>query len=1048
MKILTWLFSLGTAALSFSAIGQSVVSFTGTPLVQNFDSMGTAGTVTVPGWFFGTAAAGNGAITRTNALLVSAGTASVTTNYNAGAAGGADRAFGSQAGTAAGGDLNMEVRIRNNTGFQSITAINVTYDGEQWRNNNNATAQTLTMRYSTDGVTFTAMPAMFTFTSPINTTTAAALDGNLPANRVAGIGGSYTLPASVPPGGTIYLRWLDVNDSGNDHILAIDNFSFSATLVTDPTTITILTPTNGQQVVKSAILNVTTLTTGNITNVDFEIDGAFYLRDATAPYGGAFPTTDPQFTVGSHTIRAIAFDATGATTPSAISNFTVLANSAPFLLITNTFTTNLVNGRINNGPYLVGSFVTVQATNFDDVAVTNVDWYVDGALYVRRAGASTGFTYNDSLSGSHTIYGIASDAGGLTMQSATVGISVTNPSPNFVVLVPNGSTWQTFSGGVAPPLDGINFAWYRTGYDTAGAWSNLVAEIGEGDRADGYPETSHVDIGPGTARYRAVWFRKEFNVVSPGQYQNFRLNLLRDDGAVVFINDVPVWTNNMALPLGETLLFPNDFSTNLAAIAAPDEGLVYQTFNLDPLDYPNLAAGNWTVAVEVHQNSATSSDLSFDFMLWGEFATLPTLAITSPTNNQAFRQGDSTTVNVSVSTFVTNAIVKLDNVVQGSDDVLPFSVVVSNLTVGMHTLVAQGTDSFGNPGVSAPITINVTPNLPPTVVVTNLIDGTNLLVGGFIANVGASAADDASVARVEFYDNGALRATDTTSPYAAALMVDFTVGTHFITARAYDGAGLFTDSAPITVNVTNPPALTAVLTNRADWRYLVPDADVPNWFTSGFADGSWAVGPAKFGFGGDGETTVLARTNITTGATNVGFYFRKQLSLTAPQLASFGGIPLWLNRDDGAVVYVNGAEVYRVKMTTNNPVVPYNALADAPAVGGTDENTFFVATNLPTSVFSAGVNTIAVEVHQDTPASSDISFDLMLWGSVAAGPTLTIVLNLDGSVTVSWNGGGTLISSNDPSTPRATWTTVAGASPVTFTAGSLATHRFYAVRVP
>jgi hypothetical protein len=280
-------------------------------------------------------------------------------------------------------------------------------------------------------------------------------------------------------------------------------------------------------------------------------------------------------------------------------------------------------------------------------------------------------------------------------------------------------------------------------------------------------------------------------------------------------------------------------------------------------------------------------------------------------------------------------------------------------------------------------------------------------------------------------------------------MVDFTVGTHQITARAFDGAGLSTLSAPVTVNVTNPPALTAVLTNRADWKYFVPAADVAGWFTSGFPDGSWAVGPAKFGFGGDGETTVLDRTNLVTGVTNVGFYFRKQITLTAPQLASFGSIPLWLNRDDGAVVYVNGTEVYRVKMTTNAPAAPaYNAQADAPAVGGNDENTFFVSTNLPTSVFSAGPNTIAVEVHQDSPTSSDISFDLMLWGAVAGGPTLTIVLQPNGDVTVSWAGGGTLIGTDDPTTPRAGWATVPGASPVTIAAGSLLAKRFYAVRVP
>ena len=883
-----------------------------------------------------------------------------------------------------------------------------------------------------------------------------SLDGS--ANSWQAVGnfstvGPITFDVNVgswPSSGALYLLWVDDNaNPGTDGAFLIDNVRFELFNNNDPVSIVLLTPTNGTQVVQSGNLNVTTRTLGPVVRVEFLIDGALYLNDTAAPFGGAFPAVAPVFTVGPHNIRAVAYDAGNNPTSSSTSNFTVVANSAPVITITNTFTTNIVNGRINNGPYLVGSFVTVQATVTDDVGITNVDWYVDNVLYVSRAAASFNFTYNDSRAGGHTIYGIASDAGGLTTQSATVGISVTNPSPNFVVLVPNGSDWLTFSGALAPPQDNIPFPWYKTGYDTTG-WSNLVAEIGAGDRVDGYPESSVVDLGPAASRYQRVYFKKEFNVTSPGQYQNFRLNLLRDDGAIVFINDEPVWTNNMATT-ADNGLFTYDFSTNLAAIAAPDEGLVYQTFNISSANYPNLLSGNWSIGVEVHQNSITSSDLSFDFMLWGEFATLPTLAITSPTNNQTFRQGDSATVAVSASTFVTNATLYFDGVLYGTDDTLPYSIVVSNLTPGMHTLVARGTDNQGNPEASsATITINVLPNTPPTgVAITNLLDGTNLLVGGFLINVGASAADDGGVTRVEFYDNGVLRATDTTSPYAAALMVDFTFGTHQITARAFDGAGLSTVSAPITVNVTNPPALTAVLTNRADWKYFVPDAEVAGWFSSGFADGSWAVGPAKFGFGGDGETTVLPRSNTVANVANLGFYFRKQISLTAPQLASFGSIPLWLNRDDGAVVYVNGTEVYRVKMTTNAPAAPaYNAQADAPAVGGNDENTFFVSTNLPTSVFSAGVNTIAVEVHQDGPGSSDISFDLMLWGSVAAGPTLTIVLQPNGDVTVSWAGGGTLIGTDDPTTPRASWATVPGASPVSIAAGSLLAKRFYAVRVP
>ena len=55
----------------------------------------------------------------------------------------------------------------------------------------------------------------------------------------------------------------------------------------------------------------------------------------------------------------------------------------------------------------------------------------------------------------------------------------------------------------------------------------------------------------------------------------------------------------------------------------------------------------------------------------------------------------------------------------------------------------------------------------------------------------------------------------------------------------------------------------------------------------------------------------------------------------------------------------------------------------------------------------------------------------------------------DGSVTITWAGGGTLISSADPSVPRGSWSPVSlAASPHTIAAGSQAAQRFYTVRVP
>src|SRR5262249_37711490 len=84
--------------------------------------------------------------------------------------------------------------------------------------------------------------------------------------------------------------------------------------------------------------------------------------------------------------------------------------------------------------------------------------------------------------------------------------------------------------------------------------------------------------------------------------------------------------------------------------------------------------------------------------------------------------------------------------------------------------------------------------------------------------------------------------------------------------------------------------------------------------------------------------------------------------------------------DDGAVVYLNGTEVYRNNMPSGT--IAYNTLAST-AIGGADESTWYAATLSP-SLLQSGSNTIAVELHQADVTSSDISFDFQLTGTTTS----------------------------------------------------------------
>jgi hypothetical protein len=91
-------------------------------------------------------------------------------------------------------------------------------------------------------------------------------------------------------------------------------------------------------------------------------------------------------------------------------------------------------------------------------------------------------------------------------------------------------------------------------------------------------------------------------------------------------------------------------------------------------------------------------------------------------------------------------------------------------------------------------------NTPPTVQITYPADGS--VVNG-PSTVTATAADDTAVAKVEFFVDGALRATDTTAPYAFDWnSLAESLGSHTLKAVATDAAGA-AGSHQITVNVQN-----------------------------------------------------------------------------------------------------------------------------------------------------------------------------------------------------------------------------------------------------
>ncbi len=172
--------------------------------------------------------------------------------------------------------------------------------------------------------------------------------------------------------------------------------------------------------------------------------------------------------------------------------------------------------------------------------------------------------------------------------------------PNFSQLITSGSEWKYLDDG-----SDQGTTWTDLNYDDS-SWASGNAQLGYGDG----DEATVISYGSDASnKYITYYFRKVINVSNPNEQNGLKIELLRDDGAVVYLNGTEVFRSNMP---SESITYQT-----LAASTIASDGEDVFKIKLIPSSY--LVSGDNIIAVEVHQRSVTSSDLSFDFKLSFDF---------------------------------------------------------------------------------------------------------------------------------------------------------------------------------------------------------------------------------------------------------------------------------------------------------------------------------------------------------------------------------------------------------------------------------------------
>jgi len=180
---------------------------------------------------------------------------------------------------------------------------------------------------------------------------------------------------------------------------------------------------------------------------------------------------------------------------------------------------------------------------------------------------------------------------------------------------------------------------------------------------------------------------------------------------------------------------------------------------------------------------------------------LPTVAITTPTNNS--KVAEPATINVSASASDSDGTVARVDFYQGATLIgtaynSPFSITWANVQHGSYTLTAKATDNVGGQTTSSAVTVLV--DALPSVNVTSPAQNASFNAPANIPLQAQATDVDGSISSVAFYYGNTLIATLTSPPYSVT-WTDVPQGSYSLTARATDNFGFTTSSSPINITV-------------------------------------------------------------------------------------------------------------------------------------------------------------------------------------------------------------------------------------------------------
>ena len=502
-------------------------------------------------------------------------------------------------------------------------------------------------------------------------------------------------------------------------------------------------------------------------------------------------------------------------------------------------------------------------------------------------------------------------------------------------------------------------AWRELDYDDS-QWAEGPGPVGI--------ENANLPVPLGTSLFGDVpftaYFRRAFFLSEEMPVGMYFTNMI-DDGAVFYLNGQEIF--RVGMPSG-----PVTFNTG--AIRGVGNAVLESVI----MPFDSFRRGANVLAVEVHQPSLGSSDFVMGVRMDAAERVPSFLVITNQPQDKIADLAEPVTFEVGVEGSPVTY--------QWFKDGIP----ISGADMSLHEIPDVMPEDAGNYSVRVTNIVNevMSRNAVLTVLAERAPTVEEHPVGGLYFG-GASVTLQAEVSGtsplfLQWFRDGMPVLNSTNEFFTIANLSPDTAGDYSLQVSNVLGVAV---SDPARIELVNN--MLNLLAFNHEWRYRADGVNLGTaWRPPTYDDGDWPSGHGALGRTPQSTpiplNTVLPLTNAT-GSPIITRYFRARFAVPSHQGILDLVLTNWIK--DGAVFYLDGEELYRVRLGEPGSTVNYATLASSAK----PSNPALEFVHSPGLTLTPGIHDLAVEVHQVSTLSADAYLGTQLWLLPGAGEPLQII---------------------------------------------------------